>query len=224
MPDWIFWVAGFVVLAGLGAYGAAQRTKQAEALARKLGFRFIGSGGYDVVGPFVLLGYPHTIGPGLSNLARGERDGVELTLFDYNTEHNGFTSVVLRAPGLEVPHVAVQPPSMKSGKGRVVFRPRLSVPLEFAERPGFKQLYWATADTPAGLEVFTPALLDRLERDPGFYLEALGDRVLVAKTRLQPSGLSRLLTDDEVPSFLDEAMELFRLVAVRRGWAPPGPS
>ena len=224
MPEWILWVAGFVVLAGLGAYGAAQRTKQAEGLARKLGFRFIGPGGFDVVGPFVLLGYPHTIGPGLSNLARGERDAVELTLFDYHTEGNAFTAVVLHAPGLDVPHVAAQPPSMKSSKGRVVFRPRLSVPFEFAERPGWKQLYWATAETPAGLEVFTPALLDRLERDPGFYLETIGDRVLVAKTRLQPNGVSRLLTDDEVPAFLDEAMELFRLVAVRRGWAPPRPS
>jgi hypothetical protein len=46
----------------------------------------------------------------------------------------------------------------------------------------------------------------------------------VAKTRLQPNGVSRLLTEDEVPAFLDEAMELFRLVAVRRGWAPPRPS
>ena len=66
MPEWVFWVVGFAVIAGLGAYGAAQRTKQAEGLARKLGFRFIGPGGYDVVGPFVLLGYPTTIGPGLS--------------------------------------------------------------------------------------------------------------------------------------------------------------
>jgi hypothetical protein len=120
MPEWVFWVVGFAVIAGLGAYGAAQRTKQAEGLARKLGFRFIGPGGYDVVGPFVLLGYPTTIGPGLSNLSRGDRDGVELTLFDYQTEGNAFTSLVLRAPGLDVPHVAVQPPSMKSGKGRVV--------------------------------------------------------------------------------------------------------
>jgi hypothetical protein len=221
MPEWIFWVGGFLLIAGLGAYGAAQRTKQARALAEKLGFRFIGAGGYEVVGPFVLLCYPHTIGPGLSNLSRGERDGVELTLFDYQTEGNAFTSVVLRAPGLEVPHVAAQPPSMKSGKGRVVFRPRLSVPFEFAERPHFKQLYWTTAETPAGLEVFTPALLDRLERDPGSYLEAVGDRVLVARTCLTPSGVSRLLTDDEVPAFLEEAMDLFRLVAVRRGWAPP---
>jgi hypothetical protein len=224
MPEWIFWVGGFLLIAGLGAYGAAQRTKQAEALARKLGFRFIGSGGYDVLGPFVLLGYPTTIGPGIANIARGERDGVEVTLFDHNTESNGFTAVVMHAPGLEVPHVAAQPPSMKNGKGRIIFRPRLSIPFEFPERPGFKQLYWATAETPAGLEVFTPALLERLERDPGFYLEGLGDRVLVAKTRLQQNGVSRLLTDDEVPAFLDEAMELFRLVAVRRGWAPPGAS
>jgi hypothetical protein len=81
--------------------------------------------------------------------------------------------------------------------------------------------YWATAETAAGLELFTPALLDRLERDPGFYLETLPDRVLVAKSRPTQSGVSRLLTDDEVPAFLDEALELFRLVAVRRGWAPP---
>jgi hypothetical protein len=221
MPDWIFWVAGFLVLAGLGAYGAAQRAKQAEALAQKLGFRFLGPGGYDVVGPFVLLGYPHTIGPGIANIARGERSGVELTIFDYATDGNAFTSVVLRAPGLEVPHVAAQPPSMKTGKGSVTFRPRLSVPFEFAERPQFKQLYWASGEKAVGREVFTPALLDRLERDPGCYLEALGDRVLVARTRLVPSGVSRLLTDDEVPAFLEEAMELFRLVAVRRGWAPP---
>jgi hypothetical protein len=221
MPDWIFWVVGFVALAALGAYGAAQRAKQAEALAGQLGFRFIGPGGYDVVGPFVLLGHPHTVGPGIANIARGERDGVELTLFDYTTDGNAFTSFVLRAPGLDLPHVAAQPPSMKTGKGSVTFRPRLSVPFEFAERPHFKQLYWASAATPAGREVFTPALLDRLERDPGFYLETIGDRVLVAKTRLLPNGVSRLLTDAEVPAFLEEAMELFRLLAVRRGWAPP---
>lgn len=221
MPEWVFWVVGLAALAALGAYGAAQRTKQAQGLARTLGFRFIGPGGYDVVGPFVLLGYPATIGPGIANVARGEREGVELTLFDYATEGNAFTSLVLRAPGLDLPHVAAQPPSMTNGKGRLVFRPRLDVPFQFPERPGFERLYWATAETPAGLEVFTPALLDRLERDPGTYLETLGDRVLVARSCPQPNGVSRLLGDDEVPAFLDEALALFRLVAVRRGWAPP---
>lgn len=221
MPDWIFWVAGFLVLGALGAYGAAQRAKQAQGLAARLGLRFIGSGGYDVVGPFVLLGHPHTIGPGIANIARGERDGVELTLFDYSTENNEFTSVVLRAAGLDLPHVAAQPPSMVGLNGRIVMRPRLPVPLEFAERPGFKSLYWAAAERVADREVFTPALLEALEREPGIYLETLGDRVLVSKTRLKPDRRSRLLTDDEVPAFLDEAMELFRLVAVRRGWKPP---
>ncbi len=218
MPDWIFWVAGFLALGALGAYGAAQRTKQAQGLASKLGFRFIGAGGYDVVGPFALLGHPHTIAPGFANLARGEREGVELTLFDYSTEGNDFTSVVIRAAGLDLPHVAAQPPSMVSLKGSLVLRPRLSVPLDFAERPGFKSLYWASAERPIDREVFTPALLEQLEREPGLYLETLGDRVLVSKTRLKPDRRSRLLTDDEVPAFLDEAMALFKLVAVRRGW------
>jgi hypothetical protein len=222
MPDWIFWVAGFLALGALGAYGAAQRAKQAQGLAQRLGFRFIGAGGYDVVGPFVLLGHPHTIAPGIANIARGEREGVELALFDYATESNEFTSVVLRAPGLDLPHVAVGPPSMLSLNGRIVVRPRLSTPLEFAERPGFKSLYWATAEHATDREVFTPALLDQLEREPGIYLEALGDRVLVSKTRLKPDRRSRLLTDDEVPAFLDEALALFRLVAVRRGWKPTG--
>ena len=146
MPDWIFWVAGFLALGALGAYGAAQRAKQAQGLAQRLGFRFVGAGGYDVVGPFVLLGHPHTIAPGIANIARGEREGVELALFDYATESNEFTSVVLRAPGLDLPHVAVGPPSMVSLNGRIVVRPRLSTPLEFVERPGFKSLYWATAE------------------------------------------------------------------------------
>ena len=218
MPDWIFWVAGFLALGALGAYGAAQRAKQAQGLAERLGFRFIGPGGYDVVGPFVLLGHPQTIAPAITNLARGERDGVELTLFDYATEYNEFTSVVLRAAGLDLPHVAAGPPSIVSFNGRIVIRPRLSAPLEFAERPGFKSLYWASAERPTDREVFTPALLEQLEREPGLYLETLGDRVLVSKTRLKPDRRSRLLTDDEVPAFLDEAMALFKLVAVRRGW------
>jgi hypothetical protein len=170
------------------------------------------------VGPFVLLGHPHTIGPGIANVSRGEREGVELTLFDYSTEGNEFTSVVMRASGLDLPHVAAQPPSMVALNGLPVLRPRLSVPFEFAERPGFKSLYWATAERPTDREVFTPALLDRLEREPGIYLETLGDRVLVSKTRLKPDRRSRLLMDDEVPAFLDEAMALFKLVAVRRGW------
>lgn len=220
MPDWIFWVGGFLALACLGAYGAAQRAKQAASLAERLGLRFIGSGGYDLVGPFALLGHPHTIAPGIANVARGERGGVELTLFDYSTESNDFTSVVLRAAGLDLPHVAVQPPSMVALNGRPVVRPRLSTPFEFAERPAFKSLYWATAERPTDREVFTPALLDQLEREPGIYLETLGDRVLVSKTRLKPDRRSRLLTDDEVPAFLDEAMALFKLVAVRRGWTP----
>lgn len=220
MPDWIFWVAGFLALGALGAYGAAQRAKQAQGLAQRLGFRFIGAGGYDVVGPFMLLGHPYTIAPGIANLARGEREGVELTLFDYSTEHNDFTSVVLRAAGLDLPHVLVGPPSIVSLKGGIVVRPRLPAPLEFAERPGFKSLYRATAERLADREVFTPALLDQLEREPGIYLETLGDRVLVSKTRIKSDRRSRLLTDDEVPAFLDEAMGLFRLVAVRRGWTP----
>jgi hypothetical protein len=218
VPDWIFWVAGFLALGALAAYGAAQRTKQAEGLASRLGFRFIGAGGYDVVGPFVLLGHPHTIAPPIANVSRGEREGVELTLFDYSTEYNDFTSVVLRAPGLDLPHVAVGPPSIVSLNGRIVMRPRLSAPLEFSERPGFKSLYWASVERPTDREVFTPALLEQLEREPGIYLETLGDRVLVSKTRLKPDRRSRLLTDDEVPAFLDEAMALFKLVAVRRGW------
>ena len=222
MPDWIFWVAGFLALGALGAYGAAQRTKQAQGLAGKLGFRFLGTGGYDVVGPFVLLGHPHTIAPGITNVARGERDGMKLTLFDYSTEGNDFTSVVLRAPGLDLPHVSAQPPFIVTTNGRSMARPRLSVPLEFAERPGFKSTYWATAERPTDRELFTPALLDRLEREPGLYLETLGDRVLVEMTRLKPDRRSRLLTDDEVPAFLDEAMAVFKLVAVRRGWVPPG--
>ena len=136
MPDWIFWVAGFLVLARLGAYGAAQRTKQARGLARKLGLRFIGAGGYDVVGPFVLLGYPHTIAPGISERRARRAGRVELTLFDYSTEGNAFTSVVLRASGLDLPHVAAQPPFIVTTNGRSMARPRLSVPFEFAERAG----------------------------------------------------------------------------------------
>jgi hypothetical protein len=223
MPEWVFWVVGFAVIAGLGAYGAAQRTKQAEGLARKLGFRFIGPGGYDVVGPFVLLGYPTTSAPASRTCraatGRGRADPLRLPDRGQRLHVAG----AARAGPRRAPRGGTAPvDEVRQGARRV--RPRLSVPFEFAERPGFRQLYWATGETPAGLEVFTPALLDRLERDPGFYLETIGDRVLVARTRLTPSGTSRLLTDDEVPAFLDEAMELFRLVAVRRGWAPPRPS
>ena len=129
---------------------------------------------------------------------------------------------MLRAPGLEVPHVAVQPPSMKSGKGRVVFRPRLSVPFEFAGAAGIQAaLLGDRRKSPPGARSSRRRSSTGWSATPASTWRRSRDRVLVARTRLVPNGVSRLLTDDEVPAFLDEAMELFRLVAVRRGWAPP---
>lgn len=221
MPDWIFWVGGFFVLGAVGAYAAKKRAESARAVAERLGFTYAGDGSYDTVGPFALLGYPTTIAPALRNLSRATRDGLLLTLFDWSTEFNDFTSVVLRAEGLALPHFAVSPPSILSAKGGRLYRPKLSTPFEFTERPGFNRDYWATAEVTSTREVFTPALLDRLQRDPGWYLEAIGDRVLVAKTKLGANQRSQFLEPGEVEGFLDDALALFRLVAVRAGWEAP---
>ena len=81
-------------------------------------------------------------------------------------------------------------------------------------------MYWAARNGPP---IARCSLLRSSTGSKQLYLETLADRVLVALTTPHAGrGSSRLLTDDEVPAFLDEAMALFSLVAVRRGWVPPG--
>lgn len=220
LPWWAGWPTALGCFAFIGWRVNLARTQGAQQIADSLQFEYVGDVGFADVGNFALLGYPHVIGPGISRMSRGRREGLEVLLFDYSTEFNEFTSAVVIAPGLDVPHFAVQPPSFKGpGVGSRIYRPRLSVPFEFPERPEFNRIYWATADEPSTREVFTPALLDRLQREPGWYLEGLGDRLYVGKTKIDVDGRSKYLEQQEVPGFLDDAMGFFHLVADRRGYA-----
>jgi hypothetical protein len=222
LPEWASFLLVAAVLAASGFAYSKRRKQEAHANASRLGFAYVGDGSYENVGPFALLGYPTTIGPGLFNLSRGRYRDLDVGLVDYSHEFNQFTTAVITGPGADLPHFAVQPPSIRAaGPGQTRhYRPVLSRPFDFDGHPEFGRLYWATGEDLAGREVFTPALLDRLTREPGWYLEGMGDRLLVMKTVLQPNGRSRFVTQDELPAFLDDAVGFFRLVADRRGYVP----
>lgn len=215
-------VAVIVVAAvfGIGAYWAVQqekkRTQALQALAERLGWAF------QPCPPLVVVGHPSrwelfTSGrrQQLRNYAAGERDGRQVSVFDYTyvtgagrSQHVWRQTVVhVRVPGLELPAFVVRPEHVFHKLGGMFGYQDIDVEGD----PAFSGQYLLRgADEVTIRALFDADVRDFYGRNPRCCTEAAGADLFLWRAGTVPRPL-------DVPPLVEAALDLAGRLARRAG-------
>jgi hypothetical protein len=213
MGIWVFVLVGVVIVA-IAVYSEVQRRQALGPVAERLGLSFSGglqplSPGLDSTGFYLFTQGP----PEVLNLMRGRRGGYEVALFGYGydapqgeegsreipvgdagqIERRLQTVLWVQAAGRPLPDFDLSP--TRESLRRVAQRFGL-LPVFIDGRADFRDRYLLFGrDTEAVRPVFTPAVLDALVADPGWFIEGRGNQCLLyrVKERVAPEAMGAFL-------------------------------
>lgn len=213
MGIWVFVLAGVVIVA-IAVYSEVQRRQALGPVAERLGLSFSGglqplSPGLDSTGFYLFTQGP----PEVLNLMRGRRGGYEVALFGYGydapqgeegsreipvgdagqIERRLQTVLWVQAAGRPLGDFDLSP--TRESLRRVAQRFGL-LPVFIDGRADFRDRYLLFGrDTEALRAVFTPAVLDALVTDPGWFIEGRGSQWLLyrVKERVAPEAMGAFL-------------------------------
>jgi hypothetical protein len=239
LDDRILWVTvvnvAIVAVFVYGFYRDRRRDADLRRRAIELGLRFLGTTRdsariLEEQGPFALLrnGY----GRSVRDVMRGERGGYDITVFDYGaaTRDGGGggrdwrTVVRVASPSLRLPAFTLE---WQSWRGDPLRRPEDTEELieqhslyavvrdalacvPFDHHPRFSHDYKVRGNDDAAIAAtFVEAVLAFFEKNPGWNIESVGDRLLLDRGvfTVQPARLE---------AFLDEVIGLVRLLEGKR--------
>jgi hypothetical protein len=238
LSDTILWVTvANVAIVAVFLYGFYRQRRRRDADLRQraieLGFQFLGSAGdsarvLEEQGPFALLknGY----GRYVRDVMRGERGGYDITVFDYGAAareggaHDWRTVVRVASPSLRLPAFTLE---WQSWRGDPLRRPEDRVErleqhslyaevrdalacVAFDHHPRFSHDYKVRGNDDAAIAAtFGEAALAVFEQKPGWYIESLGDRLLLDRDRFT-------VPPARLEAFLDEVIGLVRVLEGKR--------
>jgi hypothetical protein len=197
-------LATMAVVATIALISKRNRRKRAEAMERVAGelgleYRAVGSDGLvEQLSGFELFSKGR--GKKVVNMLQGGSGDRRLAIFDYqyttgggkHTQTYRTTVLSLRSDGSEWPSFILR----RKQPGDAIaswFRGR---GIEFAGRPTFSKRYLLRGeDEPAIRTVFTEPVVDYFEENPGLFVEAAGNEVLVYRLgqKVRPEGVSEFL-------------------------------
>lgn len=215
-------IIAVATVVGFGAYWAVQhekkRTAALQALAERQGWAF------QHRPPLTIVGHPsrwHLFTAGraqqVHNHAAGERDGRRVAVFDYayttgggRSSHTWTQTVVhVHTPGVELPGFVLRPENVLHRIGGVFGYQDIDVEGD----PAFSGQYLLRgADEAAIRALFDADVRDFYDRHPRSCTEAAGADLFFWRA-------GKLLKPHDVPSLVDEAMDLAGRLARRAGAA-----
>jgi hypothetical protein len=214
MPFLPFILAGGVAIMAIAILvwrGASEssRRKKVEALSYTLGFDYAAEDTSLLESRFAALPlFSHGRRKRATNVLRRRESGGETLLFDYryttgsgkNSSTHYQTVYAVHRPGLSLPELELRPENLLHRIGGAFGYQDI----DFAAFPEFSRRYLLRGkDEEAVRRAFTPALLQTLERRPGWSLEASAETVIVFRRGKRPK-------PDELHTFATASEELVR--------------
>lgn len=191
-----------VVMLVWRAKSESARRKKIEALSYTLGFEFVAEDPSlleSELGGFPLFSHGHR--RRASNVLRRRESESEATLFDYryttssgNSSHTHYQTVLaVHRQGLSLPAFELRPENVLLRiAGAFGYQD-----IDFDGSPEFSRRYLLRGkDEAAVRQLFTPTLLQTLERQPGWSVEASGESIIVYRRgkRSKPEELQIFFT------------------------------
>jgi hypothetical protein len=217
----ILFVLAVVSLIWYAIHRQRRRAAAMRARASALGFEFLGNLGPSYadrtlreLGPFAFFGQGDR--RFLWNRMRGARDGYDLALFDYaytfalttsRSSRKGASGTVVwvAAPSLRLPTFRLQPRFFSDTPDQAA---GFTHPAEFERHPRFTKDYILHgAGREALAAAFPETALAFFAQSPGWYVESLGDRVIVHR--------EEDIAVDRLDTFLNDVLRVVRALEGR---------
>jgi len=206
------WIVLIMIIVCFIAYGYGQKRREdLQRFARQTGLAF--SSGSDIdadeeLNDFLLFS-DYSVKK-LSNVIRGEMDGVLVMMFDYRSTTGVGQVASTRSQSVAIMELhRLKPPSFEMYP-QDIFR-RVFGPLskkkgiEFPHRSGFSEAYvLISEDENAVRKVFTDTVLSYFENHKGLTVEVKGERLLYYRN-------GRMIRPEEAGSFLQQGLDIIRL-------------
>jgi hypothetical protein len=198
---------GFLALAGWIGYthhvAEKKRTEELQRVANELAFEFLPLGDASLtqsLGQFHLFSQGH--GKRLWNLLRGTTHDLEVAIFDYrytigsgkHKQTRNHTVISFRFTGEPLPQFSLRPENFADKVGGWFGYQDI----DFDTHPAFSKQYWLRgANEQAVRALFTTAVLEYFQQNPGLTTEASGNILLFYRHW-------SLLKPQEVRSFMEQ--------------------
>jgi len=188
-----------------------RRAKQMREVAASLGYEFDerGISVIDRLGEFALLSYGHT--RTATSLLRTEADGAKATIFDYSyttghdknrRTHLG-SALLCESDRLDLPAFTLRP----EGLGQKLMGLAGRQDIDFEEQQKFSAAYTLQGPDEEQIRaLFSADKLDFFAQRPGLCVEGSGQKMLYYRA-------GKRLSAKAVPSFVEEGLEVLRLLA-----------
>lgn len=214
-------VMAFIALLAAAGYAAAQqqkkRTLAMQAAAERLGWRFMAQAEAGVIPGlerFELFTQGH--GREIRNVIGGEKDGLQVAVFDYKYVIGGGKSsqtwrqTVFSAssPERAWPRFAVRPEHVFHKIGEIFGYQDI----DLSAYPDFSGRYVLRGTDEAAIrDLFDSGVVDFYDRNPKSWTEAEGPQLFFWRA-------GKVVAPEEIPAFIDHGMALVaRLAAAREG-------
>jgi len=209
--EFIQWIAVVFIVVFFAAYRyGKKRSEELQRFARQRGLAFsarTAKNAYEEFAGFLL--FSDNSEKKLSNLIRGEMDGVHVIMFDFRATTGVGQSASTRSQSVVIMK------SYRSGPPDFEMYPRDVLHkvfgifsrkgIDFSSRTGFSEAYELRSDDEVAVKnAFTDTVLSYFENHKGLTLEANGSRLLYYRS-------GKLISPDEGRSFLMKGIEILRL-------------
>jgi hypothetical protein len=205
------WIAVIFIIVFFAAYRFGKRRgEDLQRFARQRGLSFSARAGSKAEEEFAdFLLFSDNSDRKLSNIIRGEMDGVPVIMFDFQATTGVGQSASTHRQSVVImqPHSSGLPDFEMYPKGMLfkVFRIFSKKEIEFPSRSGFSEAYaLKSADEDAVRKVFPDMVLSYFEKHKGLTVEVKGGRLLYYRN-------GKLTSPDEVKSFLQQGLEIIKL-------------
>lgn len=187
-----------------------KRSEELQRFARRMGLSFsarTAKNAHEEFAGFLL--FSDNSEKKLSNLIRGEMDGVHVIMFDFRATTGVGQSASTRSQSVVImKSYDSGPPDFEMYPKDVlhkVFGIFSKKGIDFSSRTGFSEAYELRSDDEVAVKnAFTDTVLSYFENHKGLTLEAKGSRLLYYRS-------GKLMSPDEGRSFLQEGIEVLRL-------------
>jgi len=214
-------LAIIVALVAVERYRTQRRRRQMIAVADRLGYEFAEeeAGLADALGEFPLCSRGG-LSRKMTNLLRARVDGTAVTIFDYRyivghgrRKHTYRQSVLLfESQRLDLPTFALRP----EGLGQKLAGALGQQDIDFEDRPDFSAAYVLQGPDEAQIRaLFASEKLAFFAQRRGLCVEGQGQRLLYYRAR-------KRVSPDAIPSFVEDGLAVFRLLAAEPALQPVG--
>ena len=207
-------VVFFIVLLITGYTAGKKRRETFHRFARRRGLSFSGRADVNAeegLESFTL--FSDDTGKNLSNLIKGEMDGVYIKIFDYRSRTGtGQTRAMKRESVIILQSKILRLPSFEMYPVNIIHKVlplKRNQDIDFQTAEGFSKAYLLRSyEENAIREIFDDQVLSYFENHTGLTIEGNGDRLLYYRD-------GTLMKPDEIQPFLMEGIEMVKLFESR---------